>query len=271
MEGKEYNEDDEKKKNSDSSENNESFDDSESDDFGLPEVENADDAYSDDSSEESYGSSQDDYSYSSDSDYESDYSSESDDSGHYSDQDSSDYDSSQDEAEQQRNYYIHGLDDDDRGGGSSAGWIIGIIIFVIIAAFAVWWFFLREPEKPVVVTPKPKPKAQVEQVVKDTIPKEEPIIKDEPVSKTVPGQVVQLSQPTGRYYVIIASFIDDDLAMDYGNKLAKQGVGSTILNPKTNKGFFRLAVADFVNLKDAALEAERLKSTYGQDVWVIKY
>jgi len=282
MEGKEYNEEDEEKKNSDSSKK-ENVDDSESDDFGLPEVENADDAYSDSdsgsddsygySSDESYDSNKDEYSYSSDSDYESDYSSDQDDSGYYSDQDPGEYASKDPGPEEQRNYYIHGLDDDDRGGGSSAGWIIGIIIFVIVAAGFVWWFFLREPEKPVVQTPKPQPKPKVEQPV-DTMPKveETPMIEDEkPASGTVPGQVTQLTQPTGRYYVIIASFIDDDLAMDYGDKLAKSGVGSMILNPKTDRGFYRLALADFVGLKDAALEAERLKSTYGEGVWVIKY
>ncbi len=273
MEGKEYRDEEEENKYSDSSDNNDSLDDQgASDDFGLPEVEDADSSFSGDTTEDtfedSYESGSDDYSYSSDSDYNSGE----DQPDYYASDQDQDYDEyNQDEPAEatndQKDYYIHGLDDEDKGGGS-AGWIIGIIIFIILLAVGYWWFFMREtPEPP---KPKPKPKPKVEVV--DTIPKvEEPIIKDEPVSNTIPGQVIQLSSPTGRYYVIVASFVDDDLALDYGNKLATTGVGSTILSPKTEKGFYRLALADFESLNEATLEAERLKSTYGSDVWVIRY
>jgi hypothetical protein len=70
---------------------------------------------------------------------------------------------------------------------------------------------------------------------------------------------------------VVASFVDDDLAMDYGKKLSKKGVGSTILAPRGDAKFYRFAVADFASLNDAALEAERMKSEYGEGVWVMRY
>lgn len=264
MEGKELHEDDDDKRKKDSSENNDSFEDNDSDDFGLPEIEDADSSYSDsDKEEDSYDS--DDYSYSSSADDDtSDY----EDQNYYASDEEENEDYTNLEGSEQKEYYVHGLNEEEKSG-SKAGIVILIILLVLAAAAAIYWFLIRTPE-PVIVEPKPQPKV----IQKDTIPEKEPepIIQDKPEpSTTVPGEVTQLSQPTGRYYVIVASFIDDDLAMDYGKKLSKQGVGSTILTPKTEKGFYRLALADFASLKDATLKSEQLKSTYGSDVWVIKY
>lgn len=237
MEGKEHNEDDDKLK-SDSSENKDYFD-SDSDEFGLPDV--------DDSSSESPFDSD----YKTDSDY---------DDSEYTYREEDDY---EDTAPQSDSYDARELDEE---GGSNAGLIIFLILLVLIlGGAAVWYFYFRTPDLP----PPPPPKPKVE-VVDTTHVEPEPIIVDDP-SKTVPGEVTQLSSPTGRYYVIIASFIDDDLAMDYGKKLAKQGVGTSLLYPKSEKGFYRLAVADFTSLKEATLKSEELKSTYGNDVWVIRY
>ncbi len=241
MEGKEHNEDDDKLK-SDSSENKDYFD-SDSDEFGLPDV--------DDSS--------------SDSPFDSDYKEESDyDDSDYTYREEDDYEDTV--SEPAAGYDARHLDEDE--GGSNAGLIIFLILLVLaLGGAAVWYFYFRKPDVP--PPPPPKPKVEVIDTVQ-TEPEPEPMIVDDP-SSTVPGQVTQLSSPTGRYYVIVASFIDDDLAMDYGKKLAKQGVGTSMLHPKSEKGFYRLAVADFTSLKDATLKAEELKSTYGNDVWVIRY
>lgn len=268
MEGKEYYEDDDEKRNSDSSENN----DNDSDDFGLPDLENADEAYSDkdeDSFEDSYGdeSSESEYSYSSESD-EDEYSDPSSEYSYYDDENAG-----HEDEEVENQHYVHGLDDDEPSG-PSAGVIILIIVLVLAIAGAAFWFFYWKDRNEPVATPKPEPKQET--VVEDTTTKEpveeEPIIKDTPdQSTTTPGQVNVLENRTGRYYVVIASFIDDDLARDYADKLAKEGVGSTILSPNREPGFYRLAVADFASLNDAAVKSEQLKSEYGSDVWVLKY
>lgn len=258
MEGKEHYEDDDDKRKSDSSDDSDYFEDKDSDEFGLPEMEDADHSYKKES-DDTFTSD-----YSSDSDYTTSSDTEVDES-EYTYREEDEY---EDTPAEVKNYNVHGLDDDERSG-PGAGLIVFLIIILIGAiGFGVWYFMFRTPEPP-----PPSPVTQPVEVAPDTVydePEPEPIIKDDP-SSVVAGTVTQLNSPTGRYYVVIASFVDDDLAMDYGNKLAKQGTGTTLLSPKKEKGFYRLAIADFQSLKDAALSAEEAKSTFGNDVWVIRY
>jgi hypothetical protein len=69
----------------------------------------------------------------------------------------------------------------------------------------------------------------------------------------------------------VASAIDDDLLMDYARKLAGRGLNATILEPRGNTKFHRLAIADFESLNDAAVAAEQHKSEFGSEGWVTRY
>jgi len=72
-------------------------------------------------------------------------------------------------------------------------------------------------------------------------------------------------------YIIIGSFIDVDLAEDYAKKLAKNGVGSTILSP-AGRGFHRLALGEnYGSFADASMQLGSIKGNYGPEVWVLKY
>jgi cell division septation protein DedD len=145
------------------------------------------------------------------------------------------------------------------------GWIILGVIVVIAIVIGVFWWINREPE------PKPVPQQVVQQPVAkepEPEPEPEPIVNPEPVRK---AGLFEINEPTGRYHVIVASSIDRDLVMDYGKKLAKNGMTCNVLAPRGNKKFHRLSVADFVSLNDAALKSEQLKSEFGQEVWVIRY
>lgn len=258
MKEKEHNEDDENKKKSES-ENSDYFEDN--DEFGLPEMQDAEEPYQkEDEPNETFASED----YSSDRDYASD-------------PDDSDYTYNEEEEYEEapaenKSYYVHGLDDDDddeRKGPGTGLIVFLVILFLLGIGFGVWYFILRTPEPPAPIT-KPVESVAPDTTFEEPEPEPEPIIKDDPTS-IVAGTVTQLNSSTGRYYVIIASFIDDDLGMDYGKKLAKQGVGTTLLAPKSARGFYRLAIADFVSLQDAAVKAEEAKSTYGNNVWVLRY
>ena len=85
------------------------------------------------------------------------------------------------------------------------------------------------------------------------------------------GELVDITSPTGQYYVIIASAIDDDLLRDYAKKLVKEGYGCAILAPIGKTKFSRLAIAEFPSLNDASVRSEELKSEFGDKVWVKKY
>ena len=87
------------------------------------------------------------------------------------------------------------------------------------------------------------------------------------------GTIEVLSQRTGQYYVVVASAIDDDLLMDYANKLIKSGKQVKIIPPVGKKGrFHRLAIESKDTYEDAQTTANGLKgSEFGDQLWVIKY
>ncbi|MDN5213585.1 SPOR domain-containing protein [Fulvivirgaceae bacterium BMA12] len=88
---------------------------------------------------------------------------------------------------------------------------------------------------------------------------------------TTRGTLTTINAPTGRTYVIIGSFFDEDLARDYGAKLGREGVSTTLIMPSSNKKFYRLSVEDFGSISEAVNSLDGLKATYGNSLWVIKY
>ena len=90
-------------------------------------------------------------------------------------------------------------------------------------------------------------------------------------AKPEKGTITKINTSRGRSYVIVGSFIDDDLASDYASKLAKQGVDVMLIAPPQGKHFFRVAVEQEDSFYDANEKAEQLKATYGKDIWVMQY
>jgi hypothetical protein len=89
--------------------------------------------------------------------------------------------------------------------------------------------------------------------------------------KPAVGTIETLSAPTRRYFVIVTSDIDDDLVMDFAQKLSAKGVSSKII-PASSKGkFCRLAIADFDSYREAQSSADAAKGDYGSALWVMRY
>ncbi|MDV3310223.1 MAG: DUF4366 domain-containing protein [Cyclobacteriaceae bacterium] len=89
--------------------------------------------------------------------------------------------------------------------------------------------------------------------------------------KPAAGTIDTLTGRTGRYYVIVASNIDDDLLMDFARKLSASGVSSTLIPPHGRVKFYRLAIADGDTYASAQATADGMKADYGQDLWVTRY
>ena len=151
---------------------------------------------------------------------------------------------------------------------SPVGWIIfGVLILVAIIVGIFWWIGRDEPE-PVQVA-----KPVIERPVREPEPEPDPVpVIEEPVTQpAVQAGVFEINEPTGRYYVIIASSIDKDLVTDYAKELAQEGMRCNILAPQGNMKFHRLSVADFIGLNEAVIKSEELKNSLGEDVWVIRF
>lgn len=86
-----------------------------------------------------------------------------------------------------------------------------------------------------------------------------------------PGTIEQLTERTRRYYVVIASAIDDDLIMDHAQRLSAGGASPKIIPPFGKSKFYRLAVDVADTFADAQTKADELKATYGDAVWVLRY
>ncbi|NEJ83827.1 hypothetical protein GR268_46090 [Rhizobium leguminosarum] len=80
-----------------------------------------------------------------------------------------------------------------------------------------------------------------------------------------------INAPKGLYYVIVASHIDMDLAMDYAQKILQHGTHVKLITPTKGNYFVRVAVAQEKTFEEATHKAEGLKAAYGESVCVMKY
>jgi len=89
--------------------------------------------------------------------------------------------------------------------------------------------------------------------------------------KPAEGTIETLEGRTGRYYVVVASDIDDDLLMDHAKDLSGKGISSKIIPPHGKVRFYRLAIADGDTYTSAQATADGLKAEHGDKLWVTKY
>ncbi|MBV6639428.1 MAG: hypothetical protein KI791_01865 [Cyclobacteriaceae bacterium] len=85
------------------------------------------------------------------------------------------------------------------------------------------------------------------------------------------GEVETITESTGRFYVIISSSLDDDLAMDYAKKLSDAGNNVKVVEHQMNKNtYFGVSLGDY-DTWDQAVSATLEFNSYGEGVWVLKW
>lgn len=94
---------------------------------------------------------------------------------------------------------------------------------------------------------------------------------DEIAAKSAPGTVEVISSKTGRYYVVVSSSIDGDLAMDYGNKKAAEGNTVKIIEPYGKIRFYRVSTDNFDTMEQAMAASNAMTTDDGTGAWVLKY
>ena len=182
--------------------------------------------------------------------------------------------------------YVPGSYTPKHTGGSNTGAIIGIIFLILLVAAAIWWFAYESPRRDEIaeqtrIEQEEQARIRQEQQAREAaerqrqqeeaarLAEEERLAAEQQSSE--PGTIETISQRTGRYYVIVTSSIDGDLAMDYAKDLAADGNSVKIIAPYGNVKFHRVAVTDVETLADAEVRANELKGQYGDGVWVMKY
>lgn len=159
---------------------------------------------------------------------------------------------------------------------NAAGPIIALSILLLVALGLVYWFVIRDdsPAEPIPDEVAQTPSYEPSNDIVDRVTEAEPVEQEPapPVElQSQEGTVNTVSNPSGRYFVVVGSFIDDDLAMDYGQELAQEGISSTIIEPASSNKFYRLAIDSFDSWNRATNRMDELKSTFGQEIWVLKY
>ena len=160
--------------------------------------------------------------------------------------------------------------------------IIIFLIVVVLATAGIWYFGFYRPqaaaeqakieaeakkvEDAKIAAAKKKAAAErlaAEQAANEAADADEST-GDEAVFTTI-------SDPTGRYYIVIESFVDSDMAADYGKELVTKGFSTALLSPKGKRKFHRLTMGDYESFVAAQEEANKLKTEFGEDLWVLKY
>ena len=155
---------------------------------------------------------------------------------------------------------------------SSAPMWIALGIILLLAGVFVYFFAFTDPEPA-----EPIAKAPAQPTESSTIIEEEAPVAEEPeedwnaAPEVNEGSVASISSRTGRYYMIVGSFVDGDLAQDYAGNLAKEGYEAKIIEPSGTRKFYRLSVKDAEAIEDLNVELDAMRAKYGENVWIVKY
>lgn len=157
-------------------------------------------------------------------------------------------------------------EEENKGGGLSA---LLIIIVILALAAAAYFIFFNKDKAPEPVTP-------IEQKVEKPAVEQTPVLKEEvkPVVEPEPAVIAELitiSAPGGRFYVVVGSFYDEDLAVDKGNDIVATGNNAYLLKPTGDFKLHRVGINVGDRWSEAAKGLEELKSLYGDNIWVLKY
>jgi len=166
---------------------------------------------------------------------------------------------------------------------SNAPKIIGGIIAVLVIAALVWYFgFYQKQQKQLAEAEKAKQElaeaekaaaasaARAKKAAANAAAAEEARLAVDVQEQANEGVQI-LSERSGRYYVVLESFIDADFAKDFGNKIAQEGTPSFLIPPYSKKKMQRVAIGGYESLDEAQSALNELPEEFGSGKWILKY
>jgi|TARA_B110000046_G_scaffold44944_1_gene49975 hypothetical protein len=114
------------------------------------------------------------------------------------------------------------------------------------------------------------PEPVIEEVIESEVTTELP----EPVLESISeasGTISEITQPLNKYYLIVASFFDKDLAIDYADKLILSGSNVIIIPPFSKSKFTRVALGEYETLEKVSAGINNYKDEFDEQLWVLKY
>jgi cell division septation protein DedD len=153
-----------------------------------------------------------------------------------------------------------------------------VLLLILALGFGLYYFgiFDKMDQQTPIVTESIEEEPQETTGAAAVAPEPDP----EPVEE-LPEPVEEVTSPVlteidsradaPRYFVVVGSFIDDDLARDYSDRLNKQGETTFLVHPYGEIHYFRLAVGQHENVDLALAAMEKIQGNYEENLWVLKY
>lgn len=158
-------------------------------------------------------------------------------------------------------------EEEGKDGGLSPLLIIIVILALAAAAYFIFFNKDKEPE-PVAPVEQKIEEPAVEQAPVPIVEEVQPVVEPEP---EVTAELITISEQGGRFYVVVGSFYDEDLAIDKGNDIVATGNNAYLLKPTGEFKLHRVGINVGDRWSEAAKGLEELKSLYGDNIWVLKY
>ncbi|MCH8134462.1 MAG: SPOR domain-containing protein, partial [Proteobacteria bacterium] len=90
-------------------------------------------------------------------------------------------------------------------------------------------------------------------------------------SPATPAEIITLSEITGNFYIIIASFLTEIKAREHAVSLSTSQETPIIISPFGASRRYRVAIAGFETMAEAQASLPAYKRTYGDDSWPLRY
>ncbi|HCW07455.1 MAG TPA: hypothetical protein DGG95_08850 [Cytophagales bacterium] len=167
-------------------------------------------------------------------------------------------------------------EEEEEEESSSSGLVIAIVVGLVILvggflAYKFVWLPKKAQQELAAKQKEEEKKAAEEQQAK--LAEEERLRKEAEAKPATPaeGTIETLNERTGKFYIVVSSSVDGDLAMDKAKKLSATGTSTKIIPPFGKWKYYRLCIGSFDSFESAQSSADASKATYGDALWVMKY
>ena len=150
----------------------------------------------------------------------------------------------------------------------SYGWV-GLVLIVLAFFFTGWYYFSSQQDRSVETEPEASPVVEnIAPVVPDTEP--EIVPEEEEVEEFTLTEITSRGDRP-RYFVVVGSFVDEDMAKDHSDALNAKGMNTFLIYPYGEIIYYRLAIGQYDTFALALEEINRVKDGYKENLWALKY
>ena len=151
--------------------------------------------------------------------------------------------------------------------GKSYSGLIMVLVFAGILVGGWFYYDYSSKEKP----EADKEEATVEEQAPTPAPPVEEVVEPQEEVETFTLTEIKSRIDRPRYFLVVASFIDEDLAKDRAEELQAKQMNTFLVYPYGEIAYYRLAIGQYESFALAAEDIEKVKGDFKENLWVLKY